>query len=195
MAAGTRSIGRPRKFDEATTLDRALDVFWRRGWTDTTTRVLEAELGMTQSSIYNAFGSKAELLDRALDRYLERIDDRVVAQLDAPDAGPDTVLAFIDDLLDWVSQPSRPGCMMLNLLAERASGPATLVERAEAYRQRLRGALEHALREAGPEVAHQRANLLLAGAMGINIAASGQATKAELDDLADGLRSQVRAWG
>ena len=34
-------------------------------------RVLEAELGIGQASLYNAFGSKHELLRRCVDRYLD----------------------------------------------------------------------------------------------------------------------------
>ena len=49
--------GRPRSFDEQDIVDRALNLFWAYGGANTTTRMLERELGITQSSIYNAFGS------------------------------------------------------------------------------------------------------------------------------------------
>ena len=49
--------GRPRSFDEQDIVDQALNVFWTYGGANTTTRILERELGITQSSIYNAFGS------------------------------------------------------------------------------------------------------------------------------------------
>ncbi|MDH3705515.1 MAG: TetR/AcrR family transcriptional regulator, partial [Acidimicrobiia bacterium] len=74
MPARTRSVGRPRTFDEEQVLDRALEVFWQRGYQGATARVLEAELDITQSSIFNAFGSKRNLLGLALDGYERRID-------------------------------------------------------------------------------------------------------------------------
>ena len=73
--------GRPRTFDTDRVLDDAMDLFWRRGYRSTTTRDLEASLGVTQSSLYHAFGSKAQLLDRALARYQTRLDHELLGPL------------------------------------------------------------------------------------------------------------------
>ena len=187
-------VGRPRSFDEAEVLDLAVDVFWRRGTTMTTTRVLEQELALSQSSIYNAFGTKAELLGLALDRYLERIDAEIVSPLDGADAGLDVLLAFVDDLFEWISDDHRRGCLMLNLLAEQGDNDAVLVERARQYRDRLRLAFRAVLTEVAPQHAAYRSELVLGTVMGLNIAARGGATIAELAALADALRAQIRAW-
>jgi AcrR family transcriptional regulator len=62
--------GRPREFDEATALDRALDLFWRQGYEGTSIADLRKAIGITAPSLYAAFGSKAELYRRVLERYL-----------------------------------------------------------------------------------------------------------------------------
>lgn len=194
MTTSQRAVGRPRSFDENEMLDAALDLFWRHGASGTTTRVLEAELGVTQSSLYNAFGSKDELLARVLDRYVGQIDAAVVAPLDQRDAGAVELEAFVADMVDWIGRDGRRGCMLLNLLAERGSADAALVDRATAYRGRIRDACTHALTPIDAELAAPRAELVLSSLLGINIAARGGAEAGELEAMAHGLCAQIRSW-
>jgi AcrR family transcriptional regulator len=63
--------GRPREFDIDEVLDRALRVFWRRGCEGATLPDLTKAMGINRPSLYAAFGSKEELLRKALDRYVE----------------------------------------------------------------------------------------------------------------------------
>lgn len=193
MTTESVRAGRPRSFDEQEVVDRALSVFWSHG-SNTTTRVLERELGITQSSIYNAFGSKQNLLDRALDRYVARIDSEVLAPLNAPEANDKDLLAFVDRLMVWIGNPEQPGCLLLNLLGETKTSDPALVERAHAYRDRLRQVFQGALASHGEAEAAQRAEVMLASVLGINISAYGGASPEELTMLANGLRSQLTEW-
>ncbi len=63
--------GRPREFDIDEVLDRALRVFWRRGYEGATLPDLTKAMGINRPSLYAAFGSKEELFRKALDRYVE----------------------------------------------------------------------------------------------------------------------------
>src|ERR1700740_2742972 len=65
-------MARPRKFDEATALDAAIECFWRRGYEATSLRDLTVSMGLTAPSLYNAFGDEEELFALALERYLDR---------------------------------------------------------------------------------------------------------------------------
>lgn len=62
-------MGRPRKFDVDEALDRAVLVFWQLGYERTTLTDLCEAMGINRPSLYAAFGTKAELFRRALDRY------------------------------------------------------------------------------------------------------------------------------
>ncbi|MGI9604910.1 MAG: TetR/AcrR family transcriptional regulator [Acidimicrobiales bacterium] len=191
--ANQRSAGRPRSFDEAAVLDRAVDTFWSTGAVDTTTRVLESSLGLTQSSIYNAFGSKDELLHRSIDRYLDLVETGLLTPLDSPDASPTNLIEFIDQLVEWISDPIHPGCLLLNVLGETADRDDRVVERAFAYRQRLRGAFKNALQTTGHNV-RGRTELVLASVLGLNIAARGKANAQELGSMADALKMMISDW-
>ena len=63
------AIGRPREFDMDQALDRALDVFWRKGYEGASICDLTAAMGINPPSLYAAFGNKEGLFRKALDRY------------------------------------------------------------------------------------------------------------------------------
>ena len=61
--------GRVRQFDSNVALDRALDVFWARGYEGATLPELTRAMGINRPSLYAAFGNKEQLFRKALDRY------------------------------------------------------------------------------------------------------------------------------
>jgi AcrR family transcriptional regulator len=61
--------GRVRQFDADEALDRAMAVFWKRGYEGTTLDELTAAMGINRPSLYAAFGNKEELYRKVLDRY------------------------------------------------------------------------------------------------------------------------------
>lgn len=61
---------RPRTIPEPQAIERALLLFWRRGFERTSISDLSEAIGVGPSSIYNAFHSKEELFRRALTQYM-----------------------------------------------------------------------------------------------------------------------------
>jgi len=68
--AKVRPAGRPRSFDESEALDRAMRVFWQKGYEGTSTHDLTVVMGIQPGSLYGTFGNKEELFRRVLARYL-----------------------------------------------------------------------------------------------------------------------------
>lgn len=63
-------IGRPREFDRDQALERAMELFWSKGYEGTTlTDLQEAMGGITAPSFYAAFGSKEKLFREAVGLY------------------------------------------------------------------------------------------------------------------------------
>src|SRR5262245_12923544 len=61
--------GRTRQFDADEALDRALEVFWARGYEGATLPELTEAMGINRPSLYAAFGNKERLFRMALDHY------------------------------------------------------------------------------------------------------------------------------
>ena len=198
--AMTATSGRPRTFDEAEVLDRAVDLFWSSGYRNTTTRDLEAALGISQSSLYNAFGSKQGLMQAALDRYESMTATALLEPLEQGEHGLDAISSFFDSLARWVCGAGRSGCMIINLMAEEGGKDSAVNERTTAYRNRVRGALHDALRtavdadQATPGHVELRADLLFGEVLGINVAARGGASSDEVNRLVAGAHHLIDSW-
>ena len=61
---------RPREFDRDEVLDRAVEVFWMRGYDRTSVQDLVNSMGIQRGSLYATFGDKHHLFLEALDRYI-----------------------------------------------------------------------------------------------------------------------------
>lgn len=94
--------------------------FWRRGWSGTSIRDLEAALGLKAPSIYRRFGSKAGLARVVLDRYVDQIiGGRIERYL--PDRGEplDNVWRFLDSALVPPSDGDHlTGCLLTTTASE-----------------------------------------------------------------------------
>ncbi|WP_135453332.1 TetR/AcrR family transcriptional regulator [Mycobacterium sp. DL99] len=73
--------GRPRSFDRDAALDKAILLFWERGYEATSTRDLSSALGVGIPSIYAAFGDKQCLFNEAVQVYDERYGGFINAAL------------------------------------------------------------------------------------------------------------------
>ena len=64
--------GRPRSFDRDLALEKAMRVFWEKGFAATSMTDLTTAMGIAPPSLYAAFGSKEDLYAEALDLYDQR---------------------------------------------------------------------------------------------------------------------------
>ena len=105
--------GRPREFDVNEALDRAMRVFWRRGYEGATLPDLTAAMGINRPSLYAAFGSKEELFRKALDRYVKGPAAYVREALNEPTARgvADRLLSGTIDLVTDRRNPR--GCLIV----------------------------------------------------------------------------------
>lgn len=78
------SAGRPREFDYNQALDKAMRVFWQKGYEGTSMPDLTEAMGMNRPSIYAAFGNKEELFTKALDLYTKNSLTALKETLSAP---------------------------------------------------------------------------------------------------------------
>jgi AcrR family transcriptional regulator len=191
-------MGRARAFDADEALDRAMTLFWTKGYDGTSVSDLTEAMGINRPSLYATYGNKQELFRKALERYGEGPSSYEREALGKP-----TARAVAEGLLrgaaDVQTDPDTPaGCLATLgttycaddsspvgkvLIASRLAGHAAIRERFE--RARAEGDLPA---DADPKALTHYIGTVVCG-MAV-LAASG-ATRSELERV---IQLTLRAW-
>lgn len=194
----TRPRGRPRGFDADRALDRAVHVFWRKGYEGASLSDLTRAMGINRPSLYAAFGGKEALFRKALDRYAEGPAGYVRDALAAPTARAVAERLLRGAVALQTDPKTPPGCLVVN-------GALACGAKADRIRRRLashRDAVEHDLRRRleraraeGDLPARARpadlARYVVTVMRGMAVQAAGGSTRAELDRV---VQTALRAW-
>jgi TetR/AcrR family transcriptional regulator, transcriptional repressor for nem operon len=181
----TRGPGRPRGFDEAAVLGSAMRLFWRNGYAGASVPDISSATGLSTSSLYNAYGSKLDLLVAALDHYSDTVLTRMLGPLAEGVAGLTEVDAFLDRLEATTAYRPPLGCLAVNTIAEFRDPPPAVAARTERYRTQLRYGLHAALtRAAGageipPDTVTQRTDVLAPMVIAFNLLVGANAPATE----------------
>jgi TetR/AcrR family transcriptional repressor of nem operon len=120
-------MARPREFDDATALEAAMNCFWHHGYEATSVRDLAARMGITGTSLYNAYGDKRSLFRQALKRYAERSTRERIARLESTLPPKQAIRAFLGEIVERsLDDPDRRGCLLVNSALEIAPHDAEL---------------------------------------------------------------------
>lgn len=106
--------GRPREFCTERALDRALEVFWRKGYEGASLLDLTDAMAISRPSLYAAYGNKQELFRRAIDRYLDGPAAHVRAALDEPTAKKVAVRMLASGIALATDKRNPPGCFLVH---------------------------------------------------------------------------------
>jgi AcrR family transcriptional regulator len=191
-------MARPRSFDLDDAVDRALHLFWSKGYEGTTLGDLTDALGINRPSLYAAFGSKEDLFRRALERYAEGPGAGITAALEAETAREvaHRVMRFHADAAGLPDVPR--GCLLVN--GALACGPETeairaaLTERRHAVEASLATRFERAKKEGDlpPDAKpSELARYVYTVCNGLSVQAVGGATR---DQLRRVVQMAMRAW-
>src|SRR6266404_467975 len=107
-------LGRPRAFDIEKALERALQVFWEKGYEGTSLSDLTEAMGINRPSLYATFGNKESLFKKVLDRYGSGPAAFMREALEMPSAraAVERLLRGTADLVTGSSNP--PGCLAVH---------------------------------------------------------------------------------
>jgi AcrR family transcriptional regulator len=139
-------MGRPRAFNVDQALDRALHVFWEKGYEGTSIVDLTEAMGINPPSLYAAFGNKETLFKKALDRYETRRDE-IFEEAFASATARKAIQRLLEGTAERLSGRDGPsGCLMVqaalcggeecdsvrkDLAARRAKGEVLIRKRLE----------------------------------------------------------------
>jgi AcrR family transcriptional regulator len=191
-------IGRPRAFDVDVALDRALKVFWRKGYEGASLADLTKAMRINRPSLYAAFGNKEALFRKVVARYVEGPAAYVRESLDEPTARAvaERLLSGAVNLLTDRKNPR--GCLMVQ--GALACGNSAESVRRELVSRRLSGELairrrfERALAEGDLPADSSPGDLARYVATiirGMAVQAAGGASREDLRRIVD---LALRAW-
>lgn len=166
-------MARPREFDPETALEKAVQIFWDRGYADTSMDDLVKATGVSRYGFYGTFGSKFELFEKVMARYAHGMASRFQAELRRPDAGLAEIRDYFDRLLSMSEAEMRGrGCLLATTAVEVAPHDRKVARLVRKYFDEMTGVFEKALRNAVkagevtiPPKEIPRKALLLAGAL------------------------------
>jgi TetR/AcrR family transcriptional repressor of nem operon len=141
-------VGRPKAFDEREVLEKAMNLFWLRGYGGVGLTELQQQMGISRQSLYDTFGSKRELFIRTIEHYRATQLTGALALL-AREASP---LQNVKDVLRFFEQLAADarcrGCLVANALVEMGPHDAEIAQLLRDTLELLRRSIQQALREA-----------------------------------------------
>ncbi|MEO1230232.1 MAG: TetR/AcrR family transcriptional regulator [Myxococcota bacterium] len=111
-------MARPRSFDEAVVLDKAMRQFWSKGFEATSLADLVAVTGLAKGSLYQAFGDKRQLYLRTLRNYLDEGRVNMAQNLGSASSGHRGIADWLARMGERASARPRTGCFGVNAAVE-----------------------------------------------------------------------------
>ena len=149
MAAPKRSRGRPRQFNREEGLRQAMRLFWKLGYEATSMADLRACLGITQASLYAAYGNKEALFREAVDLYLRTDGSTTTRALSRPGTAKGAIHAMLQDAVDAFTVPGAPGgCLLVLGATNFAIENRAVQEHLASLRQETRKNIERRFKQA-----------------------------------------------
>ncbi|MCK1286890.1 TetR/AcrR family transcriptional regulator [Bradyrhizobium sp. 44] len=139
--------GRPRSFDTDAAVERAMGVFWSRGYHATALPDLLRATKLSRGSLYAAFGDKHSLFLRALDRYVAEALTRMDVEFDKEPV--DGLRAYLAGYVDRTSGANgRRGCLLVATAMELAGRDAEVDRRIASFFKAMEARVADALSRA-----------------------------------------------
>ena len=141
--------GRPRGFDTEAAVERAMGVFWSRGYHGTALPDLLRATKLSRGSLYAAFGDKHSLFLLSLDRYIADALARIDVELAPPGEPIDGLRAYLAGYVDRTSGANgRRGCLLVATAMELAGQDVEVGRRVAGFFKAMEAKLADALSRA-----------------------------------------------
>ncbi|MEH6682627.1 MAG: TetR/AcrR family transcriptional regulator [Sediminicola sp.] len=114
-------MARTKVFDELEVLDKAMNLFWQKGYNATSAQDLVDGLGISRSSLYDTYGDKHSLFVKALKQYRKEKIDPVLKEVATLEDAEAYIRFFFESVQsEAVCDNSSKGCFLINSVVELA---------------------------------------------------------------------------
>ncbi|EYF07228.1 TetR/AcrR family transcriptional regulator [Chondromyces apiculatus] len=185
-------MARTKEFDREQALDRAMHVFWTKGYEATSLGDLLGAMGIARQSLYDTFGDKHALFLEALKRYSEQGVGAVHSCLDTAPSVRRAIRDMFEAIVDQSEGDKRRGCLGVSASVELAPHDPEvarfLVARQRGLEETFYRALERARTQgeiAASKDTRALARFLTSALIGLRVSAT-------VDPSSQALRDMVR---
>jgi len=180
--------GRKRGFDLDVALAEAQGQFHVGGYEGAKLGEICAALGITQTSLYAAYGSKLGLYGQVVERYAATTAMFIAQALDRADTPAEVRSGILDGAAETYGRPGAPGCLVLgtDVATTDAGARAVLVEQV----RRTEAAISDRLAEVGSDAPGAEARAIMTLLRGLSGMARAGTTKEQLREIVGQLHSR-----
>ena len=111
-------MGRNFEFNREETLNKAMKVFWQKGYKATSMKDLVDEMGIQPGSIYNSFGDKHSLFLEAVRHYGDVVTTNALKSLEGEGSPVQNLHNFFNDMVSLPGDKKCRGCLIVNSVVE-----------------------------------------------------------------------------
>jgi len=184
-------MARTRAFNEIDVLDKAVELFWAKGYTATSANDLVKGLGLSRSSIYSTFGDKRTLYLRALAHYKKHQGGAMIQMVQQSDDLLKTIEQLFQMVVKQDVEAELPkGCFLVNTSVELGPHDQEIAKIVSDQETAIETAFEMAIlkgQENGQisktHSAESLARFLYNNISGLRVALKSKVSKATLDDV------------
>ena len=144
--------GRPRIFEPEVLIDRAIEVFWAKGYSASSAEDLLKAMQIGQGSFYATFkGGKKELYQKSLIRFSDKAAERFIDRLNQSADSIEFLKRFFLSLADSPQERKQKGCYLGNAIVELANTELQLKDTASTLLIRLEKSFQEIIEQAQTE--------------------------------------------
>lgn len=118
-------MARTKDFDEEEVLNKAIQLFWQKGYNGTSMQDLVDALGISRSSLYDTYTDKHTLFVKALESYQKAGTTKIQEIIGQTGSAKDAVQKLLElTTTDLLNDEQQKGCFMLNAKVEASAHDA-----------------------------------------------------------------------
>jgi len=122
-------MARQREFDETIIIEKATNLFWKKGYNAVSTQDLIDAFGISRSSMYGAYKDKRNLFIITLQHYRKTASQGMIDVLNSSNPFKETITQLLNQLIrDTISDNDNKGCFIVNTAIELAPHDTEILE-------------------------------------------------------------------
>jgi TetR/AcrR family transcriptional regulator, transcriptional repressor for nem operon len=184
-------MARTKVFNEEAVLDKAVHLFWKKGYHGTSAQDLVDELGISRSSLYDTYGDKYQLFKNSLLQYRKKFAGAMIEMINNSEDFEKTIKdVFHYVVTESLQEKCANGCFMVNSSVELAPHNAEIAQIVNDNMQDIEDALYDLIKK-GQDIgqfskshsARALARFIFNAISGIRVASKSGVDKKVFDDI------------